>query len=209
MITLEPRRLLRAQRLPRDVNMWQAEAAAAAGSRADLQFMFSRSPQEGLVAPRLLQHQDEELEHHHGEIAACRRESAEERQRRRENEKTSHLSKSSVLVFHKHPPRSQSSSFHDVIYTLRGRQQLPDTKTHCTASDGRWVRDGGGGTHQAEVMSVIMVDRGIHIPKQDIVAITWKNNNEIMKIDCEKVQNVCKHNQQINNKSINAAGFFF
>lgn len=105
------------ERLPRDVDMWQAEAAAAAGSRADLQFMLSRSPQEGLVAPHLLQHQDEELEHHYGEIAACRRDGAEDHQRRKrkKKEKKSHLSKSSVLVFHKHPPRFPSSSFHDGI----------------------------------------------------------------------------------------------
>lgn len=77
MITLETGKVFPAQRLPCDVNMWQAEAAAAAGPRADLQFMFPCSPQEGLVAPRLLQHQDEELEHHHGEVAACRRESPE------------------------------------------------------------------------------------------------------------------------------------
>lgn len=77
MITLETAKLLGAERLPRDVNMWQAEAAAATGPCADLQFMFSCSPQESLVAAHLLQHQDEELEHHHGEIAACRRQSTE------------------------------------------------------------------------------------------------------------------------------------
>lgn len=55
---------------PGNGNIWQAEAAAAARPRADLQFMFSRSPQEGLITAHLLQHEDQELEDHHCEVAA-------------------------------------------------------------------------------------------------------------------------------------------
>lgn len=56
--------------LPRDGGIWQAEATAATRPRADLQFVFRRPPQEGLVAAHLLNHQDEELEHHDGKVAA-------------------------------------------------------------------------------------------------------------------------------------------
>lgn len=48
----------------------QAEAAAAARPRADLQLVLSRPPQEGLVTAHLLQHEDQELEDHDGEVAA-------------------------------------------------------------------------------------------------------------------------------------------
>lgn len=91
---------------------------------------------------------------------------------------------------------------------LGGGQQLPDIKTRCTASDERWVRDGDGGTHQAEVMSVNMVDRGIHIPKQDMVAITWSKKwrkwRKLMVWGCRKCVNT--PGSSINNQEINGAG---
>lgn len=58
--------------LPCNGDMWQAETAAAAWSRADLQFMFSCSLQEHLVTTHLLQHQDQELEHHNCKVATKR-----------------------------------------------------------------------------------------------------------------------------------------
>lgn len=78
---------LQMERLPCDGNIWQAEAAAAAGPRADLQFMSSCPPQEGLVATHLFKHQDQELEHHDGKVAksAGREEKRDEKKRRREN----------------------------------------------------------------------------------------------------------------------------
>lgn len=60
---------LQMERLPCDGDIWQAEAAAAAGPCADLQFMSSCPPQEGLVATHLFKHQDQELEHHDGKVA--------------------------------------------------------------------------------------------------------------------------------------------
>ena len=53
-------------------------------------------------------------------------------------------------------------------------------KTHGAASDERWEkeRQGKRETHQAEVMSVNMVALGIHIPRHDMVAITWKTEGE-------------------------------
>ena len=60
------------ERLPCDCDKRQAEAAAAARPRADLQLMSPCSPQEGLIATHLLQHQDQELEHHDGKVAAGR-----------------------------------------------------------------------------------------------------------------------------------------
>lgn len=62
----------RRERLPCDCDKRQAEAAAAAWPRADLQLMSPCSPQEGLIATHLLQHQDQELEHHDGKVAAGR-----------------------------------------------------------------------------------------------------------------------------------------
>lgn len=38
------------------------------------------------------------------------------------------------------------------------------------------------GTHQAEVISVNMVALGIHIPKQDMVPITWKDKEGKVKV---------------------------
>lgn len=40
----------------------------------------------------------------------------------------------------------------------------------------------GGETHQAEVISVNMVALGIHIPRQDMVAITWKTQRKQVNI---------------------------
>lgn len=55
--------------LPCDGHVGEAGAAAAAGPRADPQFVFARALQEGFVATELFQHHNQELEHHDGKIA--------------------------------------------------------------------------------------------------------------------------------------------
>lgn len=129
---------LGAQRLPRDVNMWQAEAAAAAGSRADLQLVFSCSPQEGFVAPHLLQHQDEELEHHHGEIAACRREGAFSEGEKAKRAKKRAPSVNQVPLFSINIRRGFRVQVSAVgLGLLAGGQWRPRIKMRRTARDGR------------------------------------------------------------------------
>lgn len=69
VLITQNRSLFQMERLPCDGDIWQAEAAAAAGPRADLQFMSSCPPQEGLIATHLFKHKDQELEHHDGKVA--------------------------------------------------------------------------------------------------------------------------------------------
>lgn len=105
--------------------------------------------------------------------------------RRREEEKIKAIrpKHERISVFYKNPSRFRSSSFPCVIFFFffyeRGSLITKHAAQRAVKSEEHGGRDED--THQAEVMSVNMVARGIHIPKQDIVAITWKKNKKTPK----------------------------
>lgn len=168
--------------------MWQAEATAAARPRADLQLMSSCSLQEGLVTTHLFQHQDQELEHHHSKIAAEKWEKQRELIGKRAGMQEIFLKSWEMLC---HQRKWKPLALRNDIAVFYNSQCVMELKfPHCdyfraglcgyeNTQDSKQLKESKKrGAHQAEVISVNMVALGIHIPKQDMVPITWTDGRK-------------------------------
>lgn len=177
--------------LPCNSNMWQAEATAAAWPRADLQLMSSCSLQEGLVTTHLLQHQDQELEHHHSKIAAEKWEKQRELIGKRVRDARNISEELRDAVSSGNWRKWKPLALRNNIAVFYNSQCVMEFKfPHCdyfkagfcgyenTHDSKRLKVSKKRGTHQAEVISVNMVALGIHIPKQDMVPITWRDGTK-------------------------------